>query len=906
MVSATRSARVAALLLATGGVNTALAQTSTTASDKLDRTNWVAYADSWQPNGNEPMYAIDGNEGTFWHTEWSPVTPTLPHWLIVDMQNPYMVNGYEYLPRQDGSDHGNVGQHTIDLSLDNVTWTTAASGTWTDDATIKTTYFSPAPARFVRLSCLSAAGAGEVWSGADEVNVLTNPHSAVSRTNWAVTVDSQEQQAGESYNGTEAIDGAVTTYWHTDWTNTSPGFPHYFTIDQGTAVTIGGLSYLPRPDSTGPNGRIGQYQVQRSSTGKTNSWTTIANGTWADTDNEQYCEFAAVSSRYFRLVSLSEAGNRGPWTSAAEINLLDGTTQLNDFVITVDSAEMTDANCTGSNAGDNDITTFWHTPYSAANPPGYPHYITIDMQAQIPVHALQYIPRQDGSSNGNIGDHEIDVSTDGNTWTKVAKGVFIDDATTKLVNFEEITARYVRLTANTEAGDRGPWASAAEVTLFFDTSYTQPAANTFGLWGQMIDFPVVPVAAALIPSTGNVLAWSSYSGDDFNNSPGGETDTALYNIATGVVTQNEVTNVQHDMFCPGLSADFTGEVFVTGGNDADQVSVYAPSTNAWSIFPTMQIARGYQAQTTLSDGRIWTIGGSWSGGEGGKNAEVYSYANNAWTLLPGNPVAPMLTNDAQGVYRADNHGWLFSYSNGTVFQAGPSAAMNWYSTTGGYGGWAAAGNRATDPDSMNGNAVMIDAVAGKILTLGGAPSYQDSPSTNNVHLITLNGVNKTASVTTLASMTYRRAFANSVVLPDGSVFVVGGQEYANPFYDDNAILTPELWSPKTQTFTKMAPMVNPRVYHSIALLMPDATVISGGGGLCADCSFNHFDAQVFSPPYLFTSGGAAATRPVINTVSARTPIRSTSLRIRVLQFQDTGCCLRLTRRVCRVWPRSSR
>jgi hypothetical protein len=32
-------------------------------------------------------------------------------------------------------------------------------------------------------------------------------------------------------------------------------------------------------------------------------------------------------------------------------------------------------------------------------------------------------------------------------------------------------------------------------------------------------------------------------------------------------------------------------------------------------------------------------------------------------------VAPMLTNDSQGWFRADNHGWFFGWTNGTLFQA---------------------------------------------------------------------------------------------------------------------------------------------------------------------------------------------------------------------------------------------
>ena len=141
----------------------------------------------------------------------------------------------------------------------------------------------------------------------------------------------------------------------------------------------------------------------------------------------------------------------------------------------------------------------------------------------------------------------------------------------------------------------------------------------------------------------------------------------------------------------------------------------------------MQIARGYQASTTLSDGRIFVIGGSWNGGQGNKNGEIYNPTTNAWSLLPGCPVAPMLTSDIEGVYRQDNHGDLFGWKSGSVFQAGPSKAMNWYSTTG-TGGTTPAGNRGTDTDSMCGTASMYDAVAGKILTTGGSVNYNSGVS----------------------------------------------------------------------------------------------------------------------------------------------------------------------------------
>ncbi len=346
------------------------------------------------------------------------------------------------------------------------------------------------------------------------------------------------------------------------------------------------------------------------------------------------------------------------------------------------------------------------------------------------------------------------------------------------------------------------------------------------------------------------------------------TQTATYDPASDTVSQRTVTKTQHDMFCPGLSMDATGRPFVTGGNDADKTSIFDSNSDTWIAGPGMQIARGYQSSAALSDGRIFTIGGSWSGLKGNKNGEIYSTAANTWTLLPGCPVAPMLTEDAQGVYRQDNHGWLFGWKNGSVFQAGPSKAMNWYGTVGS-GSQKPAGLRASDPDSMNGNAVMYDAVNGRILTVGGAPNYQNSNATTNAHVITIGAPGTTATVVTINNMNQARSFANAVVLPNGQVFIVGGESYAVPFSDDTSTLIPEIWDPVTTKFTTMNPMSIPRTYHSIALLLPDATVISGGGGLCGNCATNHFDAQIFRPPYLFNSNGSPARRPKIISISSK-------------------------------------
>ena len=57
----------------------------------------------------------------------------------------------------------------------------------------------------------------------------------------------------------------------------------------------------------------------------------------------------------------------------------------------------------------------------------------------------------------------------------------------------------------------------------------------------------------------------------------------------------------------------------------------------------------------------------------------------------------------------------------------------------------------------------------------------------------------------------------------------------------------------------MASMQNGRTYHETALLMPDGRVFVGGGTGCCNAP-DQFNAEIFSPPYLFKGA-----RPVITS-----------------------------------------
>jgi galactose oxidase len=802
------------------GLPVALVPASVVTPPPLPRTGWTASADSQDTaNGNgAAANVLDGDPATAWQSRSGN---GFPHTLTIDMQASHAISGLTYLPGTAGAAQGRVGRYRVDTSADGANWKTVGTGTFADDATLKTVTFATVRARYARLTALGEAGDRVSWVGAAEVDLLAGTDPALPRAGWTVSADSQDTSSG-NHAASKVLDGDTGTLWQS---RAGAAFPHTLTVDMHRTNLVSGLSYLGRQDG-GTDGNIGQFRVETSVDGR-NWGAPVANGTLAASGSAQTIAFAPTLARYVRLTALSAAGGRAPVSSAAEINLLGWP----------DPASSGDKVAAGQSGYTSTADRQHHT-------------VTVDMHASQPVGGVTYQPA--ATTDGSV-PYQVDVSTNGTAWTRVASGTLTGDLTVATVTFPPTTVRYVRITD----GARTDWPAALPKLTVFGPVGWPP--HTGGAWTPPIGFPLVPVAAALLPN-GKVLTWSANAPDSYGGS--GQTVTATYDPATGVVTQRTVTETGHDMFCPGIAILPDGRVLVAGGDDAANTSIYDPATDSWTRGPAMNIARGYQADVTLADGRVFTIGGSWNGGQGGKNGEVWS-AQNGWQLLPGALVAPILTNDADGVYRADNHAWLFAWSGGRVLQAGPSKQMNWFDTTG-TGGTTPAGPRGDDADAMNGDAVMYD--AGKVLTIGGAPSYQNSTATANAHVLTISGTN--VSVRTVPSMANARAFANSVVLPDGNVIVFGGQNFALPFSDNTSVLAPELWDAKREVFVPLPPAVVPRNYHSVALLLPDGRVFTGGGGLCGTCATNHFNAEIFTPPNLLDADGTPAARPVITAAPA--------------------------------------
>jgi hypothetical protein len=126
-------------------------------------------------------------------------------------------------------------------------------------------------------------------------------------------------------------------------------------------------------------------------------------------------------------------------------------------------------------------------------------------------------------------------------------------------------------------------------------------------------------------------------------------------------------------------------------------------------------------------------------------------------------------------------------------------------------------------------------------------------------------------------MTFPRRQHNATVLPDGTVLVLGGTRGGGGFnggFNDlgpgQPVRAAERWDPETGQWTELASEAVDRCYHATAVLLPDARVLSAGGGEyrpdnvnANDPADSHRNAQLFSPPYLFKG-----SRPQITSAPA--------------------------------------
>jgi hypothetical protein len=135
----------------------------------------------------------------------------------------------------------------------------------------------------------------------------------------------------------------------------------------------------------------------------------------------------------------------------------------------------------------------------------------------------------------------------------------------------------------------------------------------------------------------------------------------------------------------------------------------------------------------------------------------------------------------------------------------------------------------------------------------------NSPATATTEIIDLGAVNPIWQYG--PSMSQPRIQMNAVILPNGKVLALGGS--VNNEGSKSVSLNADLYDPVMNTFSSAGANAYPRLYHSVALLLPDATVwVAGGNPLRGTYQK---EMEIYEPAYLFQPDGARAPRPTINS-----------------------------------------
>jgi hypothetical protein len=394
------------------------------------------------------------------------------------------------------------------------------------------------------------------------------------------------------------------------------------------------------------------------------------------------------------------------------------------------------------------------------------------------------------------------------------------------------------------------------LTLVKSKAKAQAVAAQQGQWSAPATWQPVfsPVHMHLLPN-GTVLMWDWEQSTQSPDSP-----TWIWDPTSNTVV-NGPTAFGHVLFCTGHSLLPDGRLFVAGGGhhagqNVRKTALYdfrAGPTGAWVAGPEMATGRWYPTVTTLASGEA-LIGG-------GESPTAFGEGVSASEVLT--PSLTLRTLSATTAWERW-YPFLFVAPNGLVFRAGGTTGATDTRATGyinpADGTWTEVSGPTAGGPRNYGSAVMYQ--PGKVLKIGGGDrtgGCGDGAETvtvaaNSAETIDLSGA---ATWTTIASMAYGRMFTNATLLADGRVLVTGGNAVSatSPAF----VKAAEIWNPSTGAWTSAGDAALRQGYHSAALLLPDATVLIGGGRPCGD----YTQRQVYSPPYLYDASGSPAVRPTI-------------------------------------------
>ncbi|MEH2238294.1 galactose oxidase-like domain-containing protein [Nostoc sp.] len=341
-------------------------------------------------------------------------------------------------------------------------------------------------------------------------------------------------------------------------------------------------------------------------------------------------------------------------------------------------------------------------------------------------------------------------------------------------------------------------------------------------------------------------------------------DSVVWDVSKGTFSRQapplDSNNQPIDLFCAGHSFRSEGLLMVAGGTlrydpfyGSPSAMMFDPITEKWVKKPSMNNGRWYPTLLTLGSGRIFALSGPDKDGKLNRQPEIYSVRfANGWNAFP--------TTSSFAPYAN-----LFLLSSGKIFYSGAQmggssgVAPTILTLPGTFTqsitekvvpGLQAAtyGNQAT-------SVLLPPAQDQKVMIIGGGNNVggNDRTTTNRVNIVDLKASNPT--YVPAKSLNYSRMHLSAVLLPDRTVFVCNGSKMSED--STQSMLPAEIYNPATNTWTVVARQNVPRVYHSVALLLPDGRVATAGGNPAR--TVNELRLEIYSPAYM------SQPRPIIQS-----------------------------------------
>ena len=381
-------------------------------------------------------------------------------------------------------------------------------------------------------------------------------------------------------------------------------------------------------------------------------------------------------------------------------------------------------------------------------------------------------------------------------------------------------------------------------------------AQTKGVFGAPVTWPIIGLHVVLLPD-GRVMSY----GTDEQGQQGGQFVYDVWDPTLGTDTTAHTVlpnTTGTDIFCSGQSViAASGEVLITGGDltingernfSNQQTEIFHPQTNAITTAEPMLYARWYPTVVALPTGEMLVLGGR-RGQVRHRRPDPRGVHAGMWAGgRCGAPRAMRLSEQSELVLsprgrRAQRQGLRAGLRRQHVL-SGPGRERHDHA--------ADAANARRGPTTCRRSCSL-------------PARFFRCAAQQKVIVVDLNG--QQPVITPTANIDQLRFWSNATVLADGKVLVTGGSAVANQL--TGVAYAAEIWDPATGQWTLGASAVKPRLYHSTALLLPDGSVLTAGGG--APGPVKNLNAEIYYPAYLYDASGQPAARPSI--VNAPGPLQ---------------------------------